>query len=702
MKITILFIAILLFSFSARAARVGCWQLEEGTGNHATNIGSGTSCSLRIINEWFGNSNVVWTSATPNISGENYSVAATNLQNNHYWIQSYSSVNDGSDDPNDLDFVANDSFTLMVRAFWIDSDWNDGLIGKYSGWDNPGYFLAFRNSGGNGYLSLYLDDSTGGGDVTEVVYGPDSSLSGQWCYVAAVRDRSSGTNSCKIYINGELKLSVENDVLGSLANSDRFRLGTLFDSPAPQSMHGNISEAAVWNEALDSSKIAFYTNNTFNTDAQSNPIVTNYFLPNRLAIYYGYPSEVNGANGDLNAASNTFVKYDSVIFGAGLEEPGHGDHSNTETIIARLSNSGCEVFGYVDLGVSTDNHSYSTLTNKMSKWKSMGVAGIFLDDYGYDYLVSRVRQTNAVAYAHSIGCVVCANAWVPEDVFSDNYDATYNPDSLPSPLKSNDVYLLESYQYENGSYASTTDWTNKASKCFSYKTNSGARMFCVTTANNTSDYSEQKWWYAFDSAVLYNFDDVGWGEPSFSSSGNAANYLPWRTNHFLTIGNVFVTNANNNLPLNTAYTDEGKFWINSTAHTSAFQDTVSPRVSSNVITFPINNSDIVSGQTYQVTWNSNAITDMFLKSQPIKLSLVNSNFTNELISATANTGGWFWTVNSPISSNYRIELTAIDTTGNETSQYYAGDFTIRLIPEPFFSIFGIIFIFLLKRNYRSS
>ena len=41
--------------------------------------------------------------------------------------------------------------------------------------------------------------------------------------------------------------------------------------------------------------------------------------PFPLAIYYGIPSLVNGAAGDVDRAAETFRAYDVVVFGDGLE-----------------------------------------------------------------------------------------------------------------------------------------------------------------------------------------------------------------------------------------------------------------------------------------------------------------------------------------------------------------------------------------------
>ena len=69
--------------------------------------------------------------------------------------------------------------------------------------------------------------------------------------------------------------------------------------------------------------------------------------PVRLAIYYGYPSLVNGSNGSEEKAARVFSQYDAVVLGDGLEFPNRqlkpnptGDpveHSKTAKIIAATS-----------------------------------------------------------------------------------------------------------------------------------------------------------------------------------------------------------------------------------------------------------------------------------------------------------------------------------------------------------------------------
>ena len=114
--------------------------------------------------------------------------------------------------------------------------------------------------------------------------------------------------------------------------------------------------------------------------------------PEKLAIYYGWPSLVNDADGDVNVAAADFANFDIVVLGDGLEHPAHGDHDKTEQIISQLVVSGTEVYGYIDMGVTTQNLSLATAQAYVDEWDAMGVTGIFWDDVGYDFGVDRARQ----------------------------------------------------------------------------------------------------------------------------------------------------------------------------------------------------------------------------------------------------------------------------------------------------------------------
>lgn len=44
-------------------------------------------------------------------------------------------------------------------------------------------------------------------------------------------------------------------------------------------------------------------------------------------------------------------------------------------------------------------------------WANIGCTGIFLDEYGYDYRVTRKRQNDIISYCHAKGLFVIANSW---------------------------------------------------------------------------------------------------------------------------------------------------------------------------------------------------------------------------------------------------------------------------------------------------
>lgn len=241
-------------------------------------------------------------------------------------------------------------------------------------------------------------------------------------------------------------------------------------------------------------------------------------LPKKLAIYYGWPSSVN-ATYSVSGAAAVFGDYDMVVFGAGLEDSGHSDHQNTEDIINHANMSATSSYGYVDATASQ-----STIETSIDNWADMGVAGIFCDQFGYDFAVSREKQNDIVQYIHDKSLSAFVNAWDPDDAFSSDVESTYNPSGVACKLGSGDWYLAESYQIINGSYQSATDWSTKAGKMNTYKSSNSTKMACITTTSGAFD--QDKFDYSYFSVVLHGFDAAGWGEPYFSASSAS---LPFRT-----------------------------------------------------------------------------------------------------------------------------------------------------------------------------
>ena len=268
--------------------------------------------------------------------------------------------------------------------------------------------------------------------------------------------------------------------------------------------------------------------------------------PARLAIYYGYPSLVNGANGDVQKAVSVFSAYDVVVWGDGIEFPDKearrypaGDpeeHQRAARILAtvRERSPGTRFYGYVCLGdIALPNGETISLTPKQLEervllWKQMGVAGIFLDEAGYDFpVVTRKRQNLAVGIIHELGLSAFMNAYFLDDLFSledklpGANGVAKNPEHLPSLLDKRDIFLLESFQVKTGSYEGVSEWQPRLNKALIYRRRYGTRIFATTTTTEQEAFSGEKFNYAWWTALLYGLDGFSWGEPNFAAQSNA-------------------------------------------------------------------------------------------------------------------------------------------------------------------------------------
>lgn len=289
--------------------------------------------------------------------------------------------------------------------------------------------------------------------------------------------------------------------------------------------------------------------------------------PKTLLIYYSYPSLINGVS-TTNAAAAQFGQYDYVVLGDGLEFGTHDDHMETQLIVNHPSTDKTLFFGYVDLGVSTQNLSSSAIQTQIDLWKTTGVDGIFFDVYGYDYGVSRVRQNEAVAYAHAQGLPIVANAWNPDDVFGRLVNPEFNPLGAAPVLNENDYYLSESYLIQEGTYGNQANWKSKADKLKSYQTILPFHILSITTNAMTNEYDQAKFWYAWHGAFLYGHTATGWGEFEFSTSTSEAIF---RTRpDILPPGKRFLIDIQASDNEAYRYTNTGKIWIKTDINTYGF------------------------------------------------------------------------------------------------------------------------------------
>lgn len=276
--------------------------------------------------------------------------------------------------------------------------------------------------------------------------------------------------------------------------------------------------------------------------------------PSSLLVYYAYPSGINGTF-TVNGAAAVFGQYRFVVLGDCLEQDTHPDHANTVAIMNHSSTSDTLFFGYVTVGVSSQNLSQAEIEAKIDAWKAAGADGIFFDEFGYDYGVSRERQNAAVDYAHSVGLTVIANGWQIAHVFGTAIDPTWNPTGAETHLTASDYYLYESYQVQEGVTVDAATWRAKADALQSVRATLPIQILSVTTTNST-EFSQSQFDYAFWSAALDGHVGFGWGEASFSSLTASA---PFRGRPVAELGTGFVSLVQGNTDLFTRNTTAG--WI---------------------------------------------------------------------------------------------------------------------------------------------
>jgi len=237
--------------------------------------------------------------------------------------------------------------------------------------------------------------------------------------------------------------------------------------------------------------------------------------PKSLLIYYGFPSMINGAK-SIDEAVDIFKVYNYIVLGDGLSQESHSDHLNTLKIILDAKIQDSKIFGYIDAGMTTQKLKISEIKNRIDNWKAMGVVGIFLDDFGFDFRVSRERQNKIIDYIHEKELRVMVNAWNPDDVFGISNESKLNPDAQGSHLDKNDFYLMESYQVSLSKYESLQQWQERSRGMKIYQDIIGFKIVSTTTSN--TPYNENAFHYAWYSALFDEHEATSWGEINFGAT----------------------------------------------------------------------------------------------------------------------------------------------------------------------------------------
>ncbi len=293
--------------------------------------------------------------------------------------------------------------------------------------------------------------------------------------------------------------------------------------------------------------------------------------PKGLLIYYGYPTSIN-ATWSVPAAAQEFGRYDLVVWGDGLDSPEHPDHANAVAIVAHAATAATRIFGYVDLGVSTQNLPMSEIQARIARWDAMGVNGVLLDDFGYDFGTDRDRQNAAVDHAHTCGLAVIANAFRPEDTFGSAADPVHNPSGAGTSLGPADFYLYESHGVRLGEFEDAAGWRNRSDALEAFRQSLGFRVLSITTTATAGPqaYVESAFFYAWHAALLSGHEATGWGEFGFSAYGASNGLAPFRTRPTLAPGTAFVSPLMHAGSFHTRHTDLGRIELDTAAHTYGF------------------------------------------------------------------------------------------------------------------------------------
>lgn len=258
--------------------------------------------------------------------------------------------------------------------------------------------------------------------------------------------------------------------------------------------------------------------------------------PDCLLFYYGYLNSFNSAvNGwDNEKVALDMSKYNVCIFGDGVQNPSHPDYSNTQTILARLKviKPDIVIYGYV-----TANQNLTDFYTKSNQWDDLHVDGIFIDEAGYDYGVSRDTLNSEIIHIRSKAYAnkSFVNAWNMDHIIGIANDpsypnSTYNPNLHASLLDSRDIYLLESFSVNttaysgNNGYASQSDVLAKGNKAVSLSKTYGIKIATLGVIADNSGTGQILFNFAYHSALLFGADYEGTSSDNYGASTAAVKF----------------------------------------------------------------------------------------------------------------------------------------------------------------------------------
>lgn len=246
-------------------------------------------------------------------------------------------------------------------------------------------------------------------------------------------------------------------------------------------------------------------------------------------IYLGKPALINESETLLEAMGH-FAKYDHVVLGNNAMDEADPDHYETKTIIEGVrSSKDIKFYGYIDCGVNTFNFSLQELQNQIQSWYDMGVTGIYCANFGFESRVERTRQNAIVDSIHQHGLVAILNASDPEQVFTNIYHETMNPNWLEPHAKAGDVYHYNRYALDTSREGifepSVMTQINMLIKLYEYRVEQGIRIFGTPLIESTvpKDQAQEYYDYAHVSALVTSLDAF---HPVTEGYGELSNHAP--------------------------------------------------------------------------------------------------------------------------------------------------------------------------------
>ena len=263
-----------------------------------------------------------------------------------------------------------------------------------------------------------------------------------------------------------------------------------------------------------------------------------------LLIYYGFPIAYNGI-WTTEGVIGEISKFDYFVCGDTYQQPTHVEFASTSTIVNGVRALGTKVYGYVPIGVNTENRPMANLKTAVDQWIALGVDGIFLDEFGFDYGNTRQRQIDVVNFIHSKGLPICANAWVIEEFVCDTLAETgwasgdwkytrwqtCNPTDLPSPKMPGDFYMFENFCYSHLGPTAVWDTQERAQVASALAKAKNVNIWALAVFGETTPgvvdptklgslgTLDKAGDYITANAYLYDFNIVGSGGFSFGSNG---------------------------------------------------------------------------------------------------------------------------------------------------------------------------------------